>query len=100
MTKYIHYKNNEILISDNVDETPIGYVLYMELDCEKSIDVIHSVIDGFKMTLESNVIKDEDVEVFGRYIHDELAYGNFRMLTYKVKIHCNGYIAVYSRAII
>jgi len=101
--KYIHYDNlpiGNLLISDSKDESKRGFKLFVEFECEKETEVLTSMINGFRMKFDGNIVENEDVDVFGRYIHDELEYNEeFKRLNYQTKMHHDGYVAVHSRLI-
>lgn len=106
MTKYIHYKKSMIdssaMISDNADEMTKGYELYIEIECDRLDDVLHSIRGHFPkfkpFTMDENGICNYSANTLKGHLVSLLASdkGN-NTIPYKMKIRQDGRVLVYSR---
>lgn len=105
MTKYIHYSVSvgefdarDFLISDNASEE--GFILFIEFTCENVDAIIDEVVSGYRMKVESQLVKGETPLFFQRVLTNEMAEEKENLKTpYTMKIHYDDYVAVYSRTI-
>jgi len=106
MIKHIHYKDSltdsSAMISDRINEERTGYTLFIEFECDDFSPILKSVcshLPKFKpFKLDENGISNYSVNTLKGHLVSLLANDTAINATpYKMKIHQNGSVLVYSR---
>lgn len=107
MIKYIHYKDSLLassaMISDKINEESMGYTLYIEFECDDFSPILKSVsehLPDFKpLNVNENGVTNYSANVLKGHLISLLESDHtINTLPYRMKIHRNGKVMVYSRS--